>query len=56
MGKMPKNLPLKYVQVDDDGSTEELTIDYTIENGEITKIIFQGNMYDNTEIYTIEWR
>ena len=55
-GKMPKNLPLKYVQVDDDGNTEELTIDYTIENGEITKIIFQGNMYDNTEIYTIEWR
>lgn len=57
-GKMPKNLPKRIVLYDgyyvyDKGYA--YTIDYTIENGEITKIIYQ---YDDGDmaVCTIEWK
>lgn len=55
-GKMPKNLLNKIVSVYDYyGDTFERTIDYTVENGEITKIIEQRSDGD-TEILTLEWK
>ena len=54
-GKMPKNLPKKMVRVYSDGETEAYTIDYTVENGEITKCISQHND-GYTEIITFEWK
>lgn len=54
-GKMPKNLPAKVIW-SEDGNSGGWTIDYTVENGEITKEVFQDiNDSDDTEIYTIEW-
>ena len=52
-GIMPKNLPSKYIY-DDEWSFE---IDYTVENGDVTKIIYQpiNQPKAGTEIYTIEW-
>lgn len=56
-GKMPKYLPKKYVEVYDDGTSREWTLDYTIENGEIVKVIYQSieDGEISTEITTIEW-
>ena len=55
-GKMPKNLPTKFVRVYDNGKTNGWTIDYTIENGDITKAIFQDlDGANSPEIYTFEW-
>ena len=55
-GKMPKNLPTKFVEVNDNGETNGWTIDYTIENGEIVKMIVKDLDGSNTQIYTIEWK
>ena len=55
-GKMPKYLPKKFVRVYD-GTSREWTLDYTIENGEIVKVIYQSieDGEISTEITTIEW-
>lgn len=64
-GKMPKNLPTKYIRVQDDGYsiyTEEVTLDYTIENGEVTKVTYHVQTNDDyykgsdTEVVTFEWK
>lgn len=57
-GKMPKKLPSKYVLVSEE-ENNICDIDYTIENGVITKVIQQWDTkihghYDDT-IITIEW-
>ena len=54
-GKMPKNLPNKTVSIYDGGETFEKPIDYTVENGEVTNIIFYRSD-GNTEIITYEWK
>lgn len=56
-GKMPKYLPKKFVRVYNDGTSMEWTLDYTIENGEIVKVIYQSieDGEISTEINTIEW-
>ena len=50
-GKMPKNLPNKFIDID---STEDN--DYTIEDGLIIKVISKISNHDGESIYTFEWK
>lgn len=52
-GKMPKYLPNKFVRTNSDGDIKNWTLDYTVEDGDITKIVYQSA--GSTEIYTLEW-
>ena len=55
LGKMPKYLPNKFFVTDEGGDiVESWTVDYTIENGDITKVVYQGA--NGTEVYTYEWK
>ena len=54
-GKMPNYLPTKFTTTKSNGNNEEWTIDYTLENGDITKMVYKDSNGSDIEVYTLVW-